>query len=99
MRITDRQDFLACLDLDDPSRNALEVFAFSKRHLIAAVDEVGFDDFHGADCMVLGRVGEALRQCDSEAALWGLVFIDLWFCRNFGGWQWGELVARDPANV
>jgi hypothetical protein len=26
------------------------------------------------------------------------VFIDLWYCNNFGGPHWAELVARDTAN-
>src|SRR5262249_12061788 len=34
-----------------------------------------------------------------EAALWGMVFIDMWYCSNFGGRHWAELVSRDPANV
>jgi hypothetical protein len=98
MRINNRQDFLACLcgGLD---RNELEVFLFARHHLLRAMDETGFDDFHGADCSILGRLAEGLQQCDSDAALWGLVFIDLWFCSNFGGRHWDELVARDPANV
>jgi len=94
MNVANRQD----LDQYD-SRNGLEVFAHAKRHLLAAVDEVGFDDFGGHDYEVVGRLAETLHDRDSDAALWGMVFIDLWFCSNFGGRHWSDLVARDPANI
>jgi hypothetical protein len=98
MNVGNRQDFLACLDQHD-DRNGLEVFAHAKRHLLVAVDEVGFDDFGGHDYEVVGRLAETLHERDNDAALWGRVFIDLWYCSNFGGRHWSELVARDPANI
>lgn len=98
MNVTNRQEFLACLD-SYPDRNALAVFAHAKRHFIAAVDEVGFTNFHGQDYEVMGRLAEMLAGRKTEAALWGLVLIDLWYCSNFGGPQWGKLVGRDPTNV
>jgi hypothetical protein len=97
MELANQQDFLACLDRYS-ERNALEVFAHSKAHLLIVVKEIGFDDFLGHDYMVIGRLAEALQRRDSENALWGLAFIDLWYCSNFGGRHWGELVARDPTN-
>jgi hypothetical protein len=98
MNVANRQDFLACLDQHD-GRNALEVFAHAKRHLLVAVDEVGFDDFGGHDYEVVGRLAETLDEGDSDAALWGMVFIDLWYCSNFGGRHWFNLLSRDPANA
>lgn len=98
MDVANRQDFLACLDRY-PDRNGLAVFVHAKRHLIAAIDEVGFDGFHGPDYEVVGRLAERLYGRESEAAMWGLAFIDLWYCSNFGDRHWGELVARDAANV
>jgi hypothetical protein len=98
MDVANREDFLAYLDRDS-SRNGLEVFEFSKRHLLAAVDDVGFDDFQGPDYEVMWRLERAIGQRDSEAALWGRVYIDLWHCRNFGDRHWYELVARDPAGI
>jgi hypothetical protein len=98
MDIANRQDFLACLDRFS-DRNRLEVFQHAKRWLLAAVDEVGFDDFRGHDYEVIGRLARALSGRDSDAALWGKVFIDLWFCSNFGGRHWEELIARNSANV
>lgn len=98
MDVANREDFLACLD-KHLSRNGLQVFAFSKRHLLTAVEEVGFEDFRGRDYEVISRLRELLRVHGSESALWGLVFIDLWYCSNFGGRHWEELVARDPANI
>src|SRR5438874_1485268 len=98
MDVTNRQDFLVCLDRH-PSLNELDVFTFSKKQLIIAINETGFEDFCGYDYEVMGRLGQVLRQRDSEAALWGLVFIDLWHCSNFGGQHWNELVARDCDNV
>jgi hypothetical protein len=98
MKVANRLDFLACLDRY-PERNDLEVFAHAKRHLLAAADEVGFDDFRGSDYEVIGRLGQVLSGRDSEAALWGMVCIDLWYCSNFGGRHWAELVARDSANA
>ena len=47
----------------------------------------------------VGKVAEALRGRDTDAALWGLVFIDLWYCSNFGGPLWAQLMARDPNAV
>jgi hypothetical protein len=98
MEVANRDDFLACLDRS-PERNGLEVFAHAKRHLLDAVAEVSFDDFRGHDYEVIGRLSEALYGRGTEAALWGQVFIDLWYCSNFGGSHWVELVARDPANA
>ena len=98
MEITNRHDFVTCLDRY-PQRNGLNVYAHAKRHLLAAVDEVSFNDFHGPDYEVIGRLSQALHSRDTEAALWGMVFIDLWYCRNFGGQHWVELIARDLANV
>lgn len=98
MRITSQQDFLASLFCEH-TRNELAVFVHSRHYLLRAVDEIGFDDFRGADCTVLGRMSEALGRRSSEAALWGRVFIDLWFCSNFGGRHWDALVARDAGNV
>jgi hypothetical protein len=98
MNVVNRQDFLACLDKHD-GRNGLEVFAHAKCHLLLAVEEVGFVDFGGHDYEVVGRLAESLHERDSDAALWGMVFIDLWYCSNFGGRHWFNLVARDPANV
>jgi hypothetical protein len=99
MEIANRQDFLACLDCHTNRRHGLEVFHHAKRQLLAAVDEVGFDDFRGHDYEVIDRLRIALSGRDSDAALWGMVFIDLWFCSNFGGPHWEELIARDNANV
>jgi hypothetical protein len=98
MDIANRQDFLACLD-QYPERNHLEVFAHSKGHLVAAMDEVGFDDFQGRDYGVIGRLAQTLEGSDSEAALWGRVFIGLWYCSNFGGQHWVKLLKRNPENV
>jgi len=98
MNVANRQDFLACLDQHD-GRNGLEVFAHAKRHLLAAIEEVGFGDFGGHDYEVVGRLAETLHKHDSDTALWGMVFIDLWYCSNFGGCHWSELVVRDPANI
>jgi hypothetical protein len=98
MDVADRENFLACLDCD-PDRNCVAVFAHAKRHLIAAIDETGFDDFHGPDFEVVGRLAEHLAGRTTEAALWGLAFIDLWYCSNFGGRHWGQLVAHDPGNA
>jgi hypothetical protein len=97
MYVANRQDFIA--SLDQRSRDGLEVCAHAKRWLLATVDEVGFADFRGEDYRVMSRLGGALSSRGSEAALWGKVFIDLWFCSNFGGRHWAQLVARDPANV
>jgi hypothetical protein len=98
MDVADRHDFLTCLD-QYPECNELEVRAHAKRHFLFAVDEVGFSNFGGRDYEVMGRLSESLGALDSEASLWGMVFIDLWHCSNFGGRHWAELVARDPANV
>lgn len=98
MEVNNRDDFLACLDCY-PERNELQVFVHAKRCLLDAVAEVGFDDFCGHDYEVIGLLSEALHGCGTEAALWGQVFIDLWYCSNFGGPHWAELVARDPANA
>jgi hypothetical protein len=98
MDIATRQDFLACLD-HDRAPNKLDVFPHSKRHLLAVVEEVNFDDFHGPDHKVIHRLRLALKGRESEAALWALVFIDLWHCSNFGGWHWDALLARDRANT
>lgn len=98
MAILDRHDFIACLG-GSPDLEDLEVFTHSRRHLIKALDEVGFEDFRGLDYEVMGRLGEALRGIQSEPALWGLVFIDLWYCSNFGGQHWSSLVARDVTNL
>jgi hypothetical protein len=98
MEVANRDDFLACLDRY-LERYGLEVFAHSKRHLLDAVAEVGFGDFRGHDYEVIGRLSEAMYGHGTEAALWGQVFIDLWYCNNFGGTHWAELVARDPANA
>ncbi|HJZ56953.1 MAG TPA: hypothetical protein VKE74_18435 [Gemmataceae bacterium] len=98
MDVASRQDFLACLDRC-PDRNGLEVFAHAKRHLIAALDEVDFDEFRGPDYEVIGRLTAALRDRETETALWGLAFVDLWYCSNFGRPHWAKLVSRDPANV
>jgi hypothetical protein len=98
MEVANRDDFLACLDRY-PERNGLEVFAHAKRHLLDALAEVGFDDFRGHDYEVIGRLSEALYGRGTEASLWGQVFIDLWYCSNFGGPHWAELVARDAANA
>jgi len=98
MDVANRNDFFACLD-QYPDRNELEVFAHAKRYLLAAVDQVGFGDFVGHDYEVMGRLSEALNAQNNEASLWGLAFIDLWYCSNFGGRHWVELVARDSANA
>jgi hypothetical protein len=98
MEVANRDDFLVCLN-QYASRNSLEVFAFSKCQLLAAVEEVRFDDFNGHDYEVMGRLEKALRPQQSEAALWGLVFIDLWYCENFGGDHWIALLNRDRANI
>jgi hypothetical protein len=98
MDVTNEADFLACLD-QYPSRNDLEVFAFSKRHLLTVTKEVGFHDFLGHDYEVIDRLREVLCASASESSLWGLVFIDLWYCDNFGGHHWEELVTRDPGNI
>jgi hypothetical protein len=98
MIVANRKDFLACLD-QYTVRNELEVFAHAKRHLLAAVDEVSFDDFVGHDYEVMGRLREALDGQGSEASLWGQAFIDLWYCSNFGRSHWADLVARDSANA
>ena len=98
MEVANRDDFLACLDRC-PERNELEVFAHAKRHLLDAVVEVGFDDFRGHDYEVIGRLSDAIHGRGTEAALWGQVFIDLWYCSNFGARHWAELVARDAENV
>lgn len=98
MKVANRQDFLACLDCC-PKRNALEVFVHAKLHLLAALAEVGFDDFRGHDYEVMGLVAKVLYNQESDAALWGLVFVDLWYCSNFGGQHWDKLINRDLANV
>jgi hypothetical protein len=98
MEVANRDYFLASLDRY-PEPNKLEVFTHAKRHLLSAVAEVGFDDFRGRDYEILGRLSQALRSRGTGAALWGQVFIDLWYCSNFGGPHWTELVARDPANA
>jgi hypothetical protein len=85
MDVTNRQEFLACLD-KYTGRNELEVFARAKRHLLGAADQIGFQDFAGPDYEVMGRLYEALRGQESEASLWGLAFIDPGsFSRAFGG--------------
>lgn|SRR5262249_23878640 len=93
----DKQQFLACLD--GRSTQDLEVFAEAKRHLPAAVAELGFEDFSGQDYEVMNRFQEQLVGTQSEAGLWGLVVVDLWFCKNFGGVHWAGLLARDAGNV
>jgi hypothetical protein len=77
----------------------LEVFEFVKNRLLAAIDEVGFDDFQGEDREVFNRMMRALSQSPGETALWIQVFLDLWHCENFGGQHWAELIRRDSANV
>ena len=101
MKIANRQDFLVCLDRTDKASNAFvrEMCAFCKPHLLTAVDEVGFRDFLGEDYEVMGRLAPILSAHSSESALWGLVLIDVWYCSNFGGRHWGELVSRDPTNI
>jgi hypothetical protein len=97
MELANHQDFLACLDRYS-ERNALEVFAHSKARLLAVVEEIGFDDFLGHDYEVIGRLADTLHRKESEDALWGLAFIDLWYCSNFGGQHWEKLVAPNPTN-
>ena len=92
-----KQQFLACLDSRFGAR--LEVFAEAKRHLPAAVAEIGFDDFRGHDYEVMNRFQTRLVGTQSEAGMWGLVAVDLWFCNNFGGVHWAGLLTRDAANV
>jgi hypothetical protein len=102
MKIANRQDFLACLDAKDKALDVFGLraaFAFCKRHLLTAVDEVGFHDFLGEDYEVMGRLRSILSTRSSESALWGLVFIDIWYCSNFGGRHWAELVRRDPTSI
>jgi hypothetical protein len=105
MKIASRQDFLACLDRTDRASDAFgvafvrEVCAFCKPHLLTAVDEVGFHDFFGEDYEVLNRLSCTLSTHSGESALWGLVFLDIWYCNNFGGKQWSELVKRDATNI
>jgi hypothetical protein len=98
MYVANRDDFLACLDRH-PDRNGLEVFALAKRQFLDVVDEVGFNGFGGHDWEVMNRVSRVFGDRDDTPALWGMVFIDLWFYSNFGGRHWDELVRRDPANV
>src|SRR5215218_486826 len=98
MNVANRDDFLACLHRD-PTLVGLEVFALARRHFLAVVDEAGFDNFGGHDWEVMNRVSWVFGDRDDTPALWGMVFLDLWFCSNFGGRHWEELVARDPANV
>lgn len=98
MDVSNRQSFLACLD-KYTSRNELDAFAHAKRHLIESADQIGFEDFVGPDYVVMGRLYDALRVQNSQASLWGLAFIDLWYCSNFGGCHWAELVTRDSANA
>lgn len=92
-----KQELLACLDRRP--MGGLEVFAQARRHLPAAVEEVGFDDFRGQDYEVMNRLQERLLGKTSEAALWALVAVDLWFCSNFPGVHWRGLLQRDRANV
>ncbi|MCI0379798.1 MAG: hypothetical protein L0215_19635 [Gemmataceae bacterium] len=92
-----KQEFLACLDAR--SAHGLEVFAEAKRRLPAAIEEIGFVDFGGHDYEAMNRFQTQLVGRSSEAALWGLVAVDLWFCKNFGGAHWPGLIERDSANV
>lgn len=98
MYVRNREDFLACLDRDQEV-SQLEVFAHARQHLIAAVDDLGFNTFDGQDYEVMGRLWTALSSRDTDAALWGRVCIALWNCNNFGGPYWAELVARDTTNI
>jgi len=102
MMITRREDFLDRLNCREECLDAYglrELFRVCKRHLLGALDEVGFDDFLGEDCEVMGRVGSILSAHGSESALWGQVFLDMWHCGNFNGRLWTELVKRDPTNI
>jgi hypothetical protein len=98
LNVADRDDCLACLD-HHPTLAGLEVLALARRHFLAVLDEVGFDNFGGHDWEIMNRVSWVFGDRDDTPALWGMVFLDLWFCSNFGGRHWEELVARDPANV
>jgi hypothetical protein len=97
MYLVNRQNLLA--SLDRPGREGLEVYAHAKRWLLIAAEEVSFDGFRGQDYEVMSRLSIALAGRDSEAALWARVFIDLWYCSDFGGRHWDQLVARDSANA
>lgn len=99
MDLCGRYDFLKCLNKQGLSQNGLDVIAFSKQQLLSVIDEIGYSDFRGQDYEVIGRLEKALLHCESQSAFWGLVFIDLWFCNNFGRKYWSELVGRDTGNI
>jgi hypothetical protein len=92
------QAFLAAA-LERRANDGLEVFEHSRRHLLAAMEEIGFDDFSGKGYQVMNRLARRLHEHGRESALWGLVALDLWFCNNFGGSHWRALVERDQENV
>jgi hypothetical protein len=99
MPVSRNKELLDCLFHRRPE-GELEVFTFCLQHLHAAIEEAGFDDFSGHDYEVVNRMSWVVWERDSEAALWGRVFIDLWHCENFRPWpHWVELIRRDPTNV
>ena len=76
-----------------------EVFALTESKLLECIADLRFDSFSGADFTVMHELREELEKAGTEKAHWAITYIDLWYCDNFHGRYWSELIKQDRQNV
>jgi hypothetical protein len=76
-----------------------EVFEVTEGKLLSCISGLDFQSFSGPDYLVMHRLREELEKQRGGDALWALAYIDLWYCSNFHGAYWRELVRQDCRNI